>query len=191
VTGDVQEQVSDAWLAAGFQRDPELFTAVYDRYFGDVYRYVSGRLGACTADDIAADTFLIAFGQRTRFDPERGSLRPWLFGIATNLMARHWRQEARRYAALARRAPERPADGEQDRVVAAVTAERLRPQLARGLATLSPGERDVLLLVALGQLSHQEVAQALGISAGTVGSRLSRARKRLHDTIDKEAFDGR
>ena len=55
----------------------------------------------------------------------------------------------------------------------------MQPKLLTALAELSQGERDVVLLVALSQLSHEEVAQALGISAGTVGSRLSRARKRL------------
>lgn len=52
-------------------------------------------------------------------------------------------------------------------------------ELLAALAGLPQGERDVVLLVALGQLSHEEVAQALGISAGTVGSRLSRARDSL------------
>jgi RNA polymerase sigma-70 factor (ECF subfamily) len=48
----------------------------------------------------------------------------------------------------------------------------------------------VVLLVAVSQLSHEEVAQALGIAAGTVGSRLSRARKRLQQAISQEAFNG-
>ena len=78
----------------------------------------------------------------------------------------------------------------EDRVVAQVTARRLLPQLLAALAGLSQGERDVVLLVALGPLSHAEVAQALGISAGTVGSRLSRARTRLHEAVSQEALDG-
>jgi RNA polymerase sigma factor (sigma-70 family) len=182
--------VTDAELAAGLRRDPDLFTAVYDRYVRDIYRYVAGRLGTQAADDIAAETFLIAFGRRDRFDPERGSLRPWLYGIATNLVARYRRREARHYRALARSAPERPADGHENRVLAAVTAQRMQPQLAHALTLLSPGERDVLLLVALSQLSHEEVAEALGISYGTVASRLSRARKKLRTAIDKEKVSG-
>jgi RNA polymerase sigma-70 factor (ECF subfamily) len=71
-----------------------------------------------------------------------------------------------------------------------VAAQRLQPRLARALAALSAGERDVLLLVALGQLSHPEVAEALGISYGTVGSRLSRARGKVHDAFDQEDLDG-
>ena len=101
MTADVGGSATDAEFAAGFQRDPELFTAVYDRYFRDVYRYVAGRLDTEAADDIAAETFLVAFGQRARYDSGRGGLRPWLFGIATNLVARHRRKEARHYAALA------------------------------------------------------------------------------------------
>jgi RNA polymerase sigma-70 factor (ECF subfamily) len=190
VTADVGEPMTDIDLVAGFRRDPELFTAVHDRYFRDIYRYAAGRLDVQVAEDIAAETFCLAFGQRDRFDPERGSLRSWLFGIATNLVARHRRKEARRYRALARTGAEPAAGSHEDRVLTEVAARRLRPQLAKALTRLSPGERDVVLLVALGQLSYEEVAHALGISAGTVGSRLSRARRKLHDAIDQEAVNG-
>jgi RNA polymerase sigma factor (sigma-70 family) len=189
-TAEVGERAPDAVLAAGFRRDPELFTAVYEQYFRAIYRYVAGRLGVQVADDIAAETFLVAFGQRDRFDPGRGSLQAWLFGIATNLVARHRRAEARHYAALARAVPEPAAGSHESRVVASVMAAGSRMQLSRALAGLSTGERDALLLVALGQLSHREVAQALGISCGTVGSRLSRARAKLQHALDQEALNG-
>lgn len=186
----MNQRVTDAELAAGFRQDPELFTAVYDQHFRDIHRYVAGRLGAQAADDIAAETFLVAFRERDRFDAVLGGLRPWLFGIATNLVARHRRTEARRYAALARMGPEPVLDGHEGRVVSMVAAQRIQPRLATALTALPQGERDVVLLVALGQLSHEEVAQALGISYGTVGSRLSRARKKLHDVIAEETIDG-
>jgi len=190
LTADVGGQASDAELATRLRRDPELFTAVYDRHFRAIYPYVAGRLDVQAAEDIAAETFLVAFGQRDRFDPERGSLRPWLFGIATNLVARHRRGEARHYRALARTGPGPPAGSHEDQVVSSVAAQRMQPHLAKALAALSQGERDVVLLVAPSQLSYEEVAQALGISQGTVRSRLSRARKRLHNAIDQEAVNG-
>jgi RNA polymerase sigma-70 factor (ECF subfamily) len=191
VTPDGGGQVSDEALAAARVRgDPELFAEVYDRYFRAIYLYVAGRLGTGPAEDIAAETFAVAFGQRDRFDPARGGLRPWLFGIATNLVARHRRTEARHYRALARAQDIPSAGSHEDRVVAKVAAGRLLPQLLAALAALSQGERDVVLLVALTQLSHEEVAQALGISAGTVGSRLSRARNRLRAAIGQEALNG-
>jgi RNA polymerase sigma-70 factor (ECF subfamily) len=167
-----------------------VFTEIYDRYFRAIYLYVAGRLGSWPAEDVAAETFAVAYGQRDRFDPGRGSLRPWLFGIATNLIARYRRKEARHYRALARTQDEPAAASHEDRVVAQVAARRQLPELLTALATLSQGERDVLLLVALAQFSHEEVAQALGISAGTVGSRLSRARKRLRQAISQEAPNG-
>lgn len=185
----MDEDLTDAELVARYRRDPELFTAVYDRYYRDVRRYAAGRLDVQAGEDVAAETFLTAFARRDRFDPGRGGLRPWLFGIATNLVARHRRTEARHYRALA--AASEPADtGHENRVVASVAAQRMKPALAAALTALSRGERDVVLLVALGQLTHDEVAQALGISYGTVGSRLSRARRKLTETIDREALHG-
>lgn len=127
MTSDVGEQVSDVDLAARFRLDSDTFTAVYDRYFRDIYLYVAGRLDVQAAEDIAAETFLVAFGQRDRFDPGRGSLRPWLFGIATNLVARHRRKEARHYRALARTAAEPAADSHENRVVTSVAAQRMQP----------------------------------------------------------------
>ena len=189
LTADVGEPLTDTELAARFHRDPELFTTVYNRYIRDIYRYVAGRLDTQAADDIAAETFLVAFGRRDQFDPRRGDLRPWLFGIATNLVARHRRKEARHFRALARTAADPPAESHENRVVDALTARRLQPQLARVLMTLPQGERDVILLVALSQLSHEEVAEALSVSYGTVCSRLSRARKKLQNAIDQEAVN--
>jgi RNA polymerase sigma factor (sigma-70 family) len=73
--------------------------------------------------------------------------------------------------------------------VASIAARRLVPQLAKALSRLSKGERDVLLLVALGQLGYEEVAAALGVRIGTVGSRLNRARKKLNAILTQETFD--
>lgn len=159
--------------------DIEQFTDVHDRYFAPVYRYVAGRLGAQAAEDVAAETFLVAYDRRKTFDATRGELRSWLFGIATNLVSRHRRKEARHYRALSRLETPRPAEGHENRVVAA-------GQLGKALARLTAGERDVLLLVALADLGYAEVGQALGISPGTVGSRLSRARKKLAPVLAPE-----
>lgn len=160
----------------------ERFTEVHDRHFAEIYRYVAGRLGAQVAEDVAAETFLVAFDRRETFDPARGELRAWLFGIATNLVSRHRRKEARHYRALSRLETPRPAEGHENRVVVA-------GQLGKALARLTSGERDVLLLVALADLGYAEVAEALGISPGTVGSRLTRARKKLAPVLAPEATD--
>lgn len=190
VTADVDRQPADAELVARFRRDPDEFTAVYDRYFRDVYRYAVGRLDVQAGEDIAAETFCVAFAQRDRFDLSRGGLRPWLFGIATNLVARHRRKEARHYKALMRTGTAPSAEGPESRVVASQAARGLQPQLLKALTKLNRGERDVVLLIALGQLSHEEVARTLGVADGTVRSRLSRARKKFQQLINREELDG-
>jgi Sigma-70 region 2 len=78
---------------------PAGFAGVYERFFADIHRYIAGRLGPDVADDIAADTFVIALRNYGSFDAGRGQVRGWLFGIATNLVAQHRRAEQRRYRA--------------------------------------------------------------------------------------------
>jgi len=170
-------------LAMSLDR-PEVFGELYARHFAAIYRYVAGRLGPDAADDLAAETFLAAFRRRHRFDPARGAVRPWLFGMATNLVAQHHRAESRWYAALARAGADpliAPSvwPGDEDRIAERVVASQARPALAAVLARLPDRDRDVLLLVAVGGLSYAEVAFALGIPEGTVGSRLNRARRTI------------
>ncbi|WP_433419038.1 RNA polymerase sigma factor [Microtetraspora malaysiensis] len=176
-------EVTDAHLIEQSCRHPERFGVLFDRYFDILHRYVHMRLGESAADDIAAETFLRAFRSRQRYDVSRPSARAWLYGIASNLVADHRRNEARRYRALARSAEPSDVASHADGVVQRVSAAIMQPQLASGLARLSAGDRDVLMLVACAQLSYEEVADALGIPRGTVGSRLNRARKKLRKVI--------
>ncbi|WP_433243218.1 RNA polymerase sigma factor [Streptosporangium sp. CA-135522] len=176
-------EITDAHLIEQSWRHPERFGVVFDRYFDTIHRYVHMRLGESAADDIAAETFLRAFRVREHYDIARLSARAWLYGIASNLVADHRRNEARRYRALARSAESSTVASHDERVVQRVSAAIMQPQLASGLARLSAGDRDVLLLVACAQLSYEEVADALAIPRGTVGSRLNRARKKLRKVI--------
>jgi RNA polymerase sigma factor (sigma-70 family) len=155
--GAVDHQLDDAAVVARSVGEPDQFAAIYDRYFAEIYRHMAGRLGRNVADDLAAETFLVAFRKRHRFDPARGSVRPWLYGIATTLVGQHRREETRRYRALARagRRVLDSAESYDDRVADAVTAERLGGQLAAALTDLRHGDRDVLLLVVISELTHQ------------------------------------
>jgi RNA polymerase sigma-70 factor (ECF subfamily) len=135
------------------------------------------------ADDLAAEVFVAAFAQRQRYDLARDCARPWLYGIATNLAGSHRRQEERRYRALARMDARLVSPSDEDLIADRVTASAAGPALADALAALDRGDRDVLLLVALADLSYAEVAESLGIPYGTVCSRLSRARRRLRAAL--------
>jgi RNA polymerase sigma factor (sigma-70 family) len=163
--------------------DSDRFAALYDRYAGQLYRYAYQRVGAQAAEDVVAETFLAAFQRRRSDDLTRPDARPWLFGILTRKLARHHRTEKAGYRARSRSAPHEVVDGPAERVAAQVTAGAARAQLAAALAGLSAGDRDVLLLVAWGELSYDEVATALRIPLGTVRSRLNRARRKVREAL--------
>ena len=168
------EDIERSW------NEPEAFAAVFDRHAAEIHRYVTRRLGHSAADDVVGETFLAAFRRRKKYDLSRADARPWLYGIASNLIARHRRAELRQYRALARAGGDalvRAADGHAERVARRVDAAALRGRLAAALAGLADGDRHVLLLVAWAQLSCEEAARALGIPAGTARSRLHRARR--------------
>lgn len=173
----------DAQLIESSLTEPESFAALFDRYSAMIFRYVSRRLGAEAAEDVVGETFLAAFSRRDRYDLSRPDARPWLFGIATKLVARHHRAEAARYRALRRSPVDGPVDGPADRVADGVTALAVRPALAAALAALPRKDRDVLLLVAWSGLAYDEVGQALGIPVGTVRSRLHRARRKVRAAL--------
>ncbi len=162
---------------------PECFGVLYDRYAAALHRYAGRRVGDDVADDVVAATFLAAFRGRERYDLDRASARPWLFGILTKELARRHRTEGARLRALARAWSEPPDGGLADRVATDVTARAARGALAAALARLSADERGVLLLIAWADLSYEETAQALGIPLGTVRSRLSRARAKVRQAL--------
>ncbi|MEV0313626.1 RNA polymerase sigma factor [Nonomuraea fuscirosea] len=164
--------------------EPERFGAVFDAHYAEIHRYVSRRLGPQAGDDVSAETFALAFRRRRHYDVSRRSARPWLYGIATNLINRHRRDEVRLLRAVDRLRPEaNPAQGHEDEVAAKVSAQAVKGVLARAVAALPADQRDVVLLVALSGLSYEEVAQALGVPFGTVSSRLNRARKKLRKAL--------
>ncbi len=182
--------VADAQVLSVSMDDTERFAVLYDRYAGQLFRYAYQRAGDQAAQDIVADTFLAAFQQRASFDPGRGDVRPWLFGILTRKLARHHRAEKARYRALARAASPEAEEGPADRITARVSAAALRGPLARALARLSAGDRDVLLLIAWADCSYEEVAAALDIPIGTVRSRLNRVRRKVREALGTDPATG-
>jgi hypothetical protein len=97
-----QPPPDDAALIERSQRDPEAFAGLYDRHAALLHRYVARRLGDVAADDVVADTFHDAFRRRDKYDLTAADARPWLYGIATNLIGKHSRSEARMLRAYAR-----------------------------------------------------------------------------------------
>lgn len=175
------ERAEDAAIIERSLREPECFAELFDRYHGPIHGYAERRLTRPLADDIAAETFLIAFRRRDTYDLSRPDARPWLYGIASNLISRHHRAEVRQYRALARAGVEESSEDHADRIAGELAD---RPWLAAALAKLPAAERHVLLLVAWADLTSEEAGKALGVRAGTVRSRLHRARTKIRAALD-------
>lgn len=169
---------------------------MFKRHFETIHRYAQQRLGPGLADEIAAETFTVAFDRREGYDTRHLDARPWLLGIATNLMNRHWRTERRRlkaYGAAGRSLLAGP-DGADS-----LASPDVDPEIMAALRELTREGRETLLLMAWAELSYEEIADALGIPVGTVRSRIFRARQHmrellnvhpLHPTIAKENNHG-
>jgi RNA polymerase sigma-70 factor (ECF subfamily) len=186
--------VDDCHVIGWSLRDPDAFAELFHRHSGEIGRYVTRRVGPGIAEDIVAETFLVAFRRRVSYDGSRKDARPWLYGIATNVIRRHRRDEVRALRALARTGGDPVlAESFADQVAGQVAASEISRALAPALARLEAGQRDVLLLVAWAELTLDQVAEVLGIPAGTARSRLNRARTKIRaalTSLDKENDHG-
>lgn len=180
---DIDSDTDDASVIARSRSEPEAFSILFRRHAPRIQRYIARRIGPDAAEDVVAETFLLAFRQRDRYDPARADAMPWLYGIATNLIGRHRRTEIRMYQAVVRTGADPVTEPFTDRIDAAVSVDRA---LAAALASLPARYRDPLLLVAWGGLSYEETALALGVPVGTVRSRLHRARTSLRRHLPEE-----
>ena len=143
----------------------------FDRHFHVVFRFLRGRVGVQVAEDLSAETFVVAFGRRCSYDLSRADARPWLYGIATNLVSEHRRAEERRLRAYAQITDEHGS--------ASHLPDHLDPELAAALLELSHEERSLMFLLAWAGLTYEQLAEALDVPVGTVRSRVSRVRSKL------------
>ncbi len=176
------DEPTDAELMHRSLDDAAAFDAVFTRHVGAIFAFACARVGPTHAEDVASETFASAFRSRRAFDPAASSARPWLFGIAANTLRRHAEHETR-WLHKPRLEPVTRAGDDESLADNRIDAQRLAPRLARALAELNPGERDVLLLHVLADMTHEQIAQALSIRRGTAKSRLSRGRERLRATL--------
>ncbi len=180
---------SDAALVARVAGgDADAFAALYDRHSRAVHTYALARTGrVAEAEEVCQDAFLALWRHAERFDPRRGGVRAWLVGIARHLAIDRLRAQTRRGRAegAAREVAARePADDSVARIgMARAEAARVR----RALDGLPSEQRDALLLVHAGGLSHGEVADVCGLPLGTVKGRLRLGLARLRDAVGEDA----
>lgn len=183
--------VDDAAVIEASLVEPAAFATLFDRHATTLFRFLVRRVDPSDADALLGDVFRIAFERRATFDLGRPSARPWLYGIATNVVARHRRGEARRWRATQAYAGRgRLTADPADDAVTAVDAHREWTLVAGALEQVPDGEREALLLFAWEELGYDEIAVVLDIPIGTVRSRLNRARRRLRSLTDNHSPHG-
>ena len=163
--------------------DHTLFAELFHRHASELLRYCFRRTAdAALAEDLVSLVFLEAWRRRGDLRREADP-RPWLYGIATNVVRQGWRSRRRHAAALARIAQ----GAQRGESAAEVVAREHEMRALLGHISRLPGrERDVLALCVWSELSYEQAARALAIPVGTVRSRLSRARARLRDMAAQE-----
>jgi RNA polymerase sigma-70 factor, ECF subfamily len=185
------EPTDEGLLGRMMAGDEEAFLLLYRRKHPPIYRFALHMSGnAAVADDVTQEVFMALIRDAGRFDPARGSLGGFLFGIARNHLRKRWEQEQRFV----------PFADDPDEVRPAITLngnghgrhadnrydDEAMARLRRAVATLPENYREALVLCDLQEMSYEEAAAALDCPVGTVRSRLHRARALLTEKLRDE-----
>ena len=146
---DLPGRGDDGDAIAASLREPARFAVVFDRHYEEISSYVTRRAGRALGEELASETFVRAFAARAGYDLAYPDARPWLYGIANNLLRKHVRSEERRRRAYARAIEHDGFSDELDLIAGRIDASAGARAVAAALARLSPVDRDTLLLFAL------------------------------------------
>jgi RNA polymerase sigma-70 factor (ECF subfamily) len=174
---------TDVQLMERVRSDPsgEALRALYRTYAGELLGFALHALSDReAAEEIVQETFTRAWRRAELYDPDRGSVRTWLYQIARHAIIDHRRRSAVRPA---------PADGEcdPDAEAGGLSIERamLGWQVAAALEHLSPEHRQMVRLAHLRGLSVRQIAEACGLPEGTVKSRTWYALRSLRLALEE------
>jgi RNA polymerase sigma factor (sigma-70 family) len=176
---DVGMSDAELWRRAS-RGEHTAFTTLFERHAGAVWNHAYRLTGSWSmAEDVGANTFLVAWRKRTQVTLVRESALPWLYTVAGNLV-RNERRSSLRFLRAVRRVPVTDAvEDHADAVASRVDDDRRMRRVLAAAATLSAAEREVFELCLLGEVSTADAAELLGVAETSVRARLSRARARL------------
>lgn len=158
---------------------PERLKALFDAYHQPLVRFLTRQLGDRDwAEEIAQETFVRALKQETI-----ASERSWIFAVAMNLVRDETRKDARHRRRLEQMRDEAQAESVIEPAPTSMERDEERAMARKAVDTLAERDRDALLMKEEG-LSYEEIAAALGLSVGSVGTTLSRARRRLMEAYE-------
>jgi RNA polymerase sigma-70 factor (ECF subfamily) len=164
-----------------FAGDEEAFASLYRERHGAVYRFALQMTGSVTiAEDVTQEVFVALIQHGRRFDPARGALASFLYGIARNFVLRRLKKD-------------RWMDGEledsagDDDLLQDLTRREAIDNVRRAVLSLPATYREVVVLCDLQDLSYQDAADVLACPVGTVRSRLNRGRTMLASKLRGKA----
>ena len=175
-------------------REPDALEAFYRDHVEAVQRFVARRVAdPHLAADLTADVFLAAVDSAASYDPRRGPVVAWLYGVGRNAIAAEARRRVRELRAVRRIEGRRLLDGAaMARIEERLDAERESRRLHRAIAELPEDDRALLELVSLDGLSIADAARVLGVKPATARVRLHRSRARVTARLrDPEETPGR
>ncbi len=190
------EMTDDRLLRRMMAGDEDAFALLYRRKHPAIYRFALHMSGNPTiAEDVTQEVFMTLIREPRRFDPNRGTLGGFLFGIARNHLRKRWEQERRLIpfagdndelddlmaapAAASNGKGHAPLPSATDEFTSLETISRVR----QAIGTLPENYREVLILCELEEMSYEEAASALDCPVGTVRSRLHRAKAILLEKL--------
>ena len=164
----------------------EAFVTLYRRRQPDIYKFVFGMSNnRITTEDVTQEAFIKLIRHADRFDPTRGSVRSFLYGIARNCLLQHFERER----------PYVPYEAESSENGSSALQNALRPELSNPLAELTTAAlldelrqavlklplkyREAVVLCDLQEMDYVQAAALLRCPVGTVRSRLHRGRELL------------
>ncbi len=157
---------------------------LYARWQAPLYRFALQMSGSRTvAEDVTQDTFLALINERGCYEPGRGSLGPYLYGIARHLVLRALRRERTLAVKSAHDSPPASACARDDNPHELAVRRQRAERLWAAVLALPVHYREVVVMCELHDLDYAEAAEALDCSIGTVRSRLHRARALLAERL--------
>ena len=162
--------------------DQAAFLELYDRYREPIFRFAYRLLGSVEiAEDVTHDCFLSLIRKPENFRPERASLKTYLYAAARNLALKHFRDQGRETGLDELR--EEPKDSSSRGPLRRLLDEELAAHVREAIFSLSPLQREALILFEYEGLSMNEVAEIAGTDVGAVKARLYRARESLRRVL--------
>jgi RNA polymerase sigma-70 factor (ECF subfamily) len=157
--------------------DEEAFSALYRRRQAGIYRFALNMCGsAAIAEEVTQEVFLALIRDTGRYNPERGSVTGYLFGVARKQVLKHLERDRPFVTIEDDAGPGMIAAGNP---LSDFTKREAIETVRQAVLSLPPAFREVIVLIDLEETAYADAAQALGLPVGTVRSRLSRARTML------------